>query len=70
MNFFGLTLSPCTVFLNFGKKTGNFTLPVCCAAANYYNKGGKKMLDFSQNFMHTRMNLLPASKNQKKLSKI
>ena len=36
-----LALSPRALFLNFRKKTGNYAVLACCAAANYYSKAAK-----------------------------
>lgn len=46
------------ISLNFTEKTANFAVLVRWAAKN--------MLDFTQNLMDSRANLLPASKNNRR----
>ena len=57
-----LTLSLRALFKNFRKKTGKF--------AALLHPGNKTMLDFTENLMHSQMNLLTVSQINRKWPKI
>ena len=61
-----LTLSSCTLFLNYREKTGNFVVLGCCAAKICTNN----ILHMNKNLMHSRRSLLPAFQNKRKWLKI